>query len=594
MVGTLLSPRQHKLEPIAHLPHDIRSYQLDDESFSSWRTQKDTTEQAVSRLISTMGLYERSIQTDSRPEVSRPEHEEQLSPRAAGRLLRIPRARPPPLPLACSFASYHPSGSQSARLPTDTQLQAAGRDVAADGSPKAATPRGTTLSAHLLAHGQPDCSFCPSCPQSAAPSARSPSTVRFAEDVASLDTSVVEKEVPRVLDPERLATLNTISPGLLSIALKLHPTTIPEPKLPHNRNRFSQIVIEPRPERGRVLPRKSQISRRRPAGKHDMATVEQMYMANKNASEEKRVAAMSAHQVFHGCTLKQLRLLARLGKPYKFKKFATIYRDGARANCLYILTRGSVEHNASEGPNSVIKVNDETSPHGICFGFEGLSMGEARRPDTVTALEDCEVLQVSLEGLPTLGVSMDEDWVRKLSKRSTELAAERALRTMPLFHGLPQKTMQELSSMFDVREYGVGGISIFEQGDPGDGLFILLTGRVAVIKNGLKLDTLIADPNLPRPFFGEMALLNGSVRTASVVTAAPARILVMHQAHFSRFNSLVPDFVERLSRIKKLREKHTEIVSAPQMTADLRKSQGAILSVLNVSLKKTEAVLQMM
>ena len=54
----------------------------------------------------------------------------------------------------------------------------------------------------------------------------------------------------------------------------------------------------------------------------------------------------------------------------------------------------------------------EKESHGVCFGLEGLSMGEARRPNTATALDDSELLQLSLRGLNSLGIPMEEEWVQ--------------------------------------------------------------------------------------------------------------------------------------------------------------------------------------
>jgi len=379
-----------------------------------------------------------------------------------------------------------------------------------------------------------------------------------------------------------------ISPRLIALATKLDPRSIPDMKDPRARGRISQIVVENPKGRAHQLPRKSMMARRRPANKLDMTELEEKHAAIKNASEEKRVAAMAAHAIFHGFTTWQLRILAKLGKPSKFKKFSTIYRDGAIASCTYILTRGALEMMTTEGAITSIRVNDETSPHGICFGFEGLSMGESRRANTVTAIDDSDVLQFTLHGLTVQGVSMQEDWVQRLMNRSTELVVEKALRTMPLFEGLTAHVFRDLSAIFEVRECGSTGIRIFQQGDPGNKLFILLSGRVDVLKDGSKLVTLVADPHLPRPFFGEMALLDGSPRTASVVTAGPSRLLVLQHNYFQRFNALVPDFVARLGRIKKLREKHTEIMSASLASDPRSRHRSPLLMIA-----KGENVLQM-
>ena len=86
-----------------------------------------------------------------------------------------------------------------------------------------------------------------------------------------------------------------------------------------------------------------------------------MEASSKNASDEKRMAALAAHQIFHGCAAWQLRILAKLGRLQSFKKFSTIFREGGRASAIYILTHGAIEFLTGEGGVSFIRVRRERS-----------------------------------------------------------------------------------------------------------------------------------------------------------------------------------------------------------------------------------------
>ena len=55
-----------------------------------------------------------------------------------------------------------------------------------------------------------------------------------------------------------------------------------------------------------------------------------------------------------------------------------------------------------------------------------------------------------------------------------------ALKSMPLFVSLSTSTFRELSTIFEVSEYGTAGLPVFAQGDDGDRLYILLSGQVCV------------------------------------------------------------------------------------------------------------------
>ena len=84
-------------------------------------------------------------------------------------------------------------------------------------------------------------------------------------------------------------------------------------------------------------------------------------------------------------------------------------------------------------------------------------------------------------------------------------------------------------------------------------------GRVEVCKGSQQVALLDGQAQGGHPFFGEMALLDGQPRMASVRTLSPCRLLVLGPAYFFRFLSLVKDFKPRLKRLKELRQKQTEL-----------------------------------
>ena len=66
---------------------------------------------------------------------------------------------------------------------------------------------------------------------------------------------------------------------------------------------------------------------------------------------------------------------------------------------------------------------------------------------------------------------------------------------------------------------------VFNEGDPGDSLFVLVSGRVKVVLLGSGgQETILAMLGTPG-FFGELALLDGAPRSATVVTLAKCEFL---------------------------------------------------------------------
>ena len=92
-----------------------------------------------------------------------------------------------------------------------------------------------------------------------------------------------------------------------------------------------------------------------------------------------------------------------------------------------------------------------------------------------------------------------------------------------LFQDLEEPELQQVLSRTVQRDFAAGEIVIHE-GDPGDSLFIMAAGEVQITKQL----TLVLDEDTPKErvfirlkaeqgvFFGEMALVTGRTRSASV------------------------------------------------------------------------------
>ena len=78
----------------------------------------------------------------------------------------------------------------------------------------------------------------------------------------------------------------------------------------------------------------------------------------------------------------------------------------------------------------------------------------------------------------------------------------------------------------DIEEYKDGEV-IFEDGDQGDVMYGVVEGRVDVIKRGNVIDTLE-----PGSIFGEMALVDGSPRSATVKAYGEAKIAPVNKSRF--------------------------------------------------------------
>jgi CRP/FNR family cyclic AMP-dependent transcriptional regulator len=88
----------------------------------------------------------------------------------------------------------------------------------------------------------------------------------------------------------------------------------------------------------------------------------------------------------------------------------------------------------------------------------------------------------------------------------------RILAKIDLFEGLPKETLSDLISRGTTITTPAGA-SVVDQGSHGTGLQVVLEGSAEVSVNGAA-----RDPLGPGDYFGEISLLDGEPRSASVVS----------------------------------------------------------------------------
>jgi len=102
------------------------------------------------------------------------------------------------------------------------------------------------------------------------------------------------------------------------------------------------------------------------------------------------------------------------------------------------------------------------------------------------------------------------------------------LRAVPLFSGCSGKELGQISALAD-ELYQPEGTTLIEEGTKGREFFVLVDGSVDVRRNGRKLRDLGSGS-----FFGEIALVSETPRTATVVATSPVRLLVITGQSFGR------------------------------------------------------------
>ena len=113
---------------------------------------------------------------------------------------------------------------------------------------------------------------------------------------------------------------------------------------------------------------------------------------------------------------------------------------------------------------------------------------------------------------------------------------------------LQSETLNAIAASGVIRTFPRNSILINE-GDVGDSLFIVVSGRVKVFASNEQGREFIIDFHGPGEYVGEMSL-DGARRSASVMTMEPTTCAVVNRAQFREFILKHPDFalhlIERL------------------------------------------------
>jgi len=107
------------------------------------------------------------------------------------------------------------------------------------------------------------------------------------------------------------------------------------------------------------------------------------------------------------------------------------------------------------------------------------------------------------------------------------------LRRIPLFSHLSETDIARLTESARERNYPRNSVILFED-DPGDSLYVVVTGQVKVVLIGEDGREVILSVLNEGNFFGEMALIDDEPRSAHVIAMQDSNLLVLRREDFQR------------------------------------------------------------
>jgi CRP-like cAMP-binding protein len=130
----------------------------------------------------------------------------------------------------------------------------------------------------------------------------------------------------------------------------------------------------------------------------------------------------------------------------------------------------------------------------------------------------------------------------------TTLAAKMMLERSPLFRGLAPEIIGRIAASAIQRRYAEGDV-VFMQGDAGDALYAVVTGRIRISAGETDGKEIFLNIMEPGDTFGEIALLDGGARTATATAMVASELVLIRRDHFLEVLTREPRFALELLRL---------------------------------------------
>jgi CRP/FNR family transcriptional regulator, cyclic AMP receptor protein len=131
------------------------------------------------------------------------------------------------------------------------------------------------------------------------------------------------------------------------------------------------------------------------------------------------------------------------------------------------------------------------------------------------------------------------------------------VRSVPLFSGLTKSDMREIGKLCFEQSYEADQV-ILKQLEDAQLMVAILSGKARIVKDGKTITTVG-----PGAVVGEMSLIDGHRRSASVVAETPVECVVIHRTTFMKLLDSSPSIAKKLliSQTERLREADNKLAA---------------------------------
>jgi CRP-like cAMP-binding protein len=125
-----------------------------------------------------------------------------------------------------------------------------------------------------------------------------------------------------------------------------------------------------------------------------------------------------------------------------------------------------------------------------------------------------------IAGAGGLQATLERAWHRPTTKDWAD-----AISRLPLFSRVGKRQLRQIAKLATFTEFSAGDM-VIQAGERGDAFYLILSGRARVVGKPRARTLGIGD------YFGEMALIDGEPRSATVTAASPLQAMMLSRRPF--------------------------------------------------------------
>lgn len=247
-------------------------------------------------------------------------------------------------------------------------------------------------------------------------------------------------------------------------------------------------------------------------------------------------------------------------KSRKYPAQSVIFKEGDRGDSIFLVANGKVNIYKKDASGKQILVR--TIDEGDFFGEFSYFANSKRNVSALSAV-DSNLLELTRDVVDDM-IGKYDGFKRALIEFYKKRVLDTILGVTPVFRELPYSEREKFLPRFELIIAGKGQ-NIVTEGEPGDAMYVIVSGLVEVwTKRGGK--KIVLAELKEGDFFGEISLVTGEVRTATVTALKETRLMKLNKSDFDEISAQYPKVLEVTRKIldKRIEDTISTVISAEE------------------------------